>query len=323
LADLNSPGRCRFTTARCLLPPGQLVSEQDAFPAEVRDDVQPTAQRLDVAGQGTDLDRAGPGALDGQYPFLPHAHPAGDLRLGQPEPDALLRQRPRAVRGDQGGRALAPHRPAYLGAQPAPADRHDLGTIAASALAGLREDAGDRGLADTADLGAAPALGDPRLAERLVANLADNAVRHNVTGGQVEVTAGSRDGRAFLTVTNTGPVIPPDQLGRLFQPFQRLQPGRPGRPPGVDGSRQRGSGQQGSGQQDSGQQGSGQQGSGQRDAGLGLGLGLAIVSAIAAAHGAELQAVTRAAGGLAVEVIFPRVPAEAADRTQNRVGVVV
>jgi K+-sensing histidine kinase KdpD len=37
----------------------------------------------------------------------------------------------------------------------------------------------------------------------------------------------------------------------------------------------------------------------------GLGLGLAIVSAIAAAHGAELHAVTRAAGGLAVEVVFP------------------
>ena len=37
----------------------------------------------------------------------------------------------------------------------------------------------------------------------------------------------------------------------------------------------------------------------------GLGLGLAIVSAIAAAHGAELHAVTRAVGGLAIEVLFP------------------
>ena len=46
-----------------------------------------------------------------------------------------------------------------------------------------------------------------------------------MTGGQVEITAGRRDGRPFLAVTNTGPVIPPDQLGRLFQPFQRLDPG--------------------------------------------------------------------------------------------------
>ena len=118
-----------------------------------------------------------------------------------------------------------------------------------------------------------------------MANLAGNAVRYNVTGGQVEVVTGSRDGRAFLAVTNTGPVIPPDQLGRLFQPFQRLRPGR-----------------------------------GRTDAGLGL--GLAIVSAIAAAHGAELRAVTRAAGGLAVEVIFPRQPAEA-DRAQDRASVLV
>ena len=87
-------------------------------------------------------------------------------------------------------------------------------------------------------------------------------------------------------MTNTGPVIPPDQLGRLFQPFQRLEQGR-------------------------------------RAEGGGLGLGLAIVSAIAAAHGAELHAVTRAAGGLAVEVIFPPPPADqtAQDQTEDRPAV--
>jgi signal transduction histidine kinase len=157
----------------------------------------------------------------------------------------------------------------------------DLGGAAAGALAALRGEAGRRGVTVTADLGEAPALGDPRLAERLAANLADNAIRYNEPGGQVEITAGRRDGRAFLAVTNTGPVIPPDQLGRLFQPFQRLDPGRAGRG--------------------------------------GLGLGLAIVSAIAAAHGADLRAVTRAAGGLAVEVVFPPPPAETAQRTEDRV----
>jgi hypothetical protein len=43
----------------------------------------------------------------------------------------------------------------------------------------------------------------------------------------------------------------------------------------------------------------------------------AIVSAIAAAHGAELRAVTRAAGGLAVEVVFPPVPGGAGRREQK------
>jgi signal transduction histidine kinase len=135
-----------------------------------------------------------------------------------------------------------------------------------------------------ADLGTAPALGDSRLAERLAANLADNAIRYNVAGGKVEISTGDRDGRAFLAVSNTGPVIPPDQLGRLFQPFQRLDPGR--------GGPERG----------------------------GLGLGLAIVGAIAAAHGAELRAVTRAVGGLTVEVVFPPVPAGASRRAQEHDG---
>jgi len=162
----------------------------------------------------------------------------------------------------------------------------DLGAVATGALAGVRDEAEARGVTVTADLGAAPALGDSRLAEQLAANLADNAIRYNVAGGQVEIGTGDRDGRAFLAVSNTGPVIPPDQLGRLFQPFQRLDPGRSGSGP------ERG----------------------------GLGLGLAIVSAIAAAHGAELRAVTRAAGGLAVEVVFPATPAGAGRRAEDLAG---
>jgi signal transduction histidine kinase len=152
----------------------------------------------------------------------------------------------------------------------------DLGAVAAGALDARRDEAQARGVTVTADLGPAPALGDPRLAEQLAANLADNAIRYNVPGGLVEITAGRREDRAFLAVTNTGPVIPPDQLGRLFQPFQRLAQGR------IAEGRHANQG--------------------------GLGLGLAIVSAIAAAHGAALHAVTRAAGGLAVEVVFPPPP---------------
>jgi signal transduction histidine kinase len=163
----------------------------------------------------------------------------------------------------------------------------DLGAVAADALDARRDEAQARGVTVTvtADLGPAPALGDPRLAERLAANLADNAIRYNVPGGLVEITAGHREDRAFLTVTNTGPVIPPDQLGRLFQPFQRLAQGR------IAEGRHANQG--------------------------GLGLGLAIVSAIAAAHGAELHAVTRAAGGLAVEVVFPPRPADRITQEQT------
>ncbi len=164
----------------------------------------------------------------------------------------------------------------------------DLGAVVADALDARRDEARDRGVTVTADLGPAPALGDPRLAERLAANLADNAIRYNGPGGHVEITTGRREDQAFLAVTNTGPVIPPDQLGRLFQPFQRLA---------EDRRAERG----------------------------GLGLGLAIVSAIAAAHGAALHAATRAAGGLAIEVTFPPHPAgqAATGRTEGRPAVPV
>ncbi len=177
----------------------------------------------------------------------------------------------------------------------------DLGAVATGALAAVRDEAEARGVTVTANLGTAPALGDSRLAEQLAANLADNAIRYNVAGGEVEISSGDRDGRAFLAVSNTGPVIPPDQLGRLFQPFQRLDPGRavPGGGTGRDGS------------------GAGRDWGGGRG---GLGLGLAIVSAIAAAHGAELRAVTRAAGGLAVEVVFPPVPAGAGRPAEGHGG---
>ena len=152
----------------------------------------------------------------------------------------------------------------------------DLAAITAGVLAARREDAQAGQLSLVEGLASSVAVGDSGLAERLVTNLVDNAIRYNVPGGRVEITTGTRAGHPMLAVTNTGPVIPPDQLGRLFRPFQRMDPAR--RAPG------------------------------------GLGLGLAIVSAVAAAHGAELHAVTRSAGGLAVEILFPAPPAEPSPR---------
>jgi signal transduction histidine kinase len=69
----------------------------------------------------------------------------------------------------------------------------------------------------------ARATGDPDLIERLAANLVSNAIRHNIpAGGRIEVATGIALGRPVLSVANTGPSIPADELTRLFQPFQRL-----------------------------------------------------------------------------------------------------
>jgi signal transduction histidine kinase len=144
----------------------------------------------------------------------------------------------------------------------------DLSDLARQALGSARLEADARGVHIYTRLAPAPSAGDPALAARLVANLIDNAVYHNVTGGHVEVATETRAGRAFVSMINTGPVIPPQQVDRLFEPFQRLGE-RTARSDGHHG------------------------------------LGLSIVRAIATVHGADVTAHARPGGGLSVEISFP------------------
>ena len=81
-------------------------------------------------------------------------------------------------------------------------------------------------------------------------------------------------------MTSSGQVIPPAEVDRLFQPFQRLGP-RPAR----------------------------------RDGGHGL--GLSIVRAIATAHAATITAQPRPGGGLAIDVTFPPSTSSPAWRTSR------
>jgi len=112
-----------------------------------------------------------------------------------------------------------------------------------------------------------PALGDPVLVERLVTNLIDNAVRHNVPDGWVQVATGTRGGMAFIEVANSGPLIPAELVPSLFEPFRRLSD-RAGSPDGT-------------------------------------GLGLSIVRSVAAAHRGQATARPLPAGGLEVSVSLP------------------
>jgi signal transduction histidine kinase len=156
----------------------------------------------------------------------------------------------------------------------------DLATSVRAALAGLQPEIGRPGIQIGGVTEPAPLDGDPMLVERLVANLLTNAVRHNIAGGRVEVRAGVKDGRAVLSVTNTGPLIPIAEVDRLFQPFQRLDRRRANY---TDGH----------------------------------GLGLSIVRAIATAHDATITAQPRPDGGLSVSVSFPQ-PASPAASPENR-----
>jgi signal transduction histidine kinase len=150
-------------------------------------------------------------------------------------------------------------------------DRFDLAEVARRALEMHRAQADERALAVTSAFDRAIVSGDPDLAERMAANLIDNAIRYNLPGGTVSVTVGPAGDRPVLAVANTGPVIPADHLDRLFQPFQRMAAGHPGQPGHPDGH----------------------------------GLGLSIVHSIAAAHDASLDVQAQPNGGLTIEARFP------------------
>jgi len=143
----------------------------------------------------------------------------------------------------------------------------DLAEVARKAVDDRLPVAEARGVRVDARLAPAFTTGGPRLVASLVSNLVDNALRYNASGGRIEVVTGGDAGTATIAIGNSGPPVPPDQLERLFQPFQRLG-GRGGRHDGH-------------------------------------GLGLAIVRTIATAHGAMLSARPNADGGLTVSVGFP------------------
>lgn len=122
------------------------------------------------------------------------------------------------------------------------------------------------------ELASTTVAGEPTLVERLIQNLLDNALKYNVENGWVQVQVHSP---GTLIVTNSGPAVPPDQVPRLFEPFQRLSSTRLSHSSGV-------------------------------------GLGLTIVRPIVAAHGGTVTAAARQEGGLSVRVHLPVVRADRA-----------
>jgi signal transduction histidine kinase len=146
----------------------------------------------------------------------------------------------------------------------------DLGAVVTEMALARSADARERGVKVRVDANPAVFAGDARLAERLVSNLLDNAIRHNHRGGQVTIRTTAAPDQAVLSVVNTGPVIQPAEVPGLFEPF-----------------RHRGA---------------------TRTTGDSPGLGLSIVSAIAVAHGAAVWAWAPRNGGLEIHVRLPCPP---------------
>ena len=144
----------------------------------------------------------------------------------------------------------------------------DLSDVAAGAVEETAAEAAAAGVTVDAAPYPAHATGDPVLLERLALNLVRNGIQHNHPGGWVNVitrTVAAPQGTVELEVSNSGPLVAPDQVGPLFAPFQRLNGNRTTHPHGA-------------------------------------GLGLSIVRSIAAAHGGQLSATARDHGGLTVRI---------------------
>ncbi|MFE2284510.1 ATP-binding protein [Streptomyces sp. NPDC059443] len=145
---------------------------------------------------------------------------------------------------------------------PCPAD---LADAAGEALADVAGEARAAGIRIGSELRPAPVEGDLSLLRQIAFNLLANAVRHNHPDGTATVATGTAGGSAFVEVANTGPVLDPDEVPVLFEPFQR----------------------------------------GPERRGEGSGLGLAVVRAITLTHHGRVTAVPRSGGGLTVRVELP------------------
>ncbi len=156
----------------------------------------------------------------------------------------------------------------------------DLAQVAEHEVALASEEADARGLRLELDLQSAPVRGELSLLERMVSNLVENAIRHNVPGGWFSVKTSSTETEAVLQVANGGQVVAPEDVPRLFDRFYR-----------PDRSRSRTTG--------------------------GFGLGLSIVRSVVTAHEGTVDLVAPPEGGLVVTVRLPLVRPAPADRSMS------
>jgi two-component system, OmpR family, sensor kinase len=119
---------------------------------------------------------------------------------------------------------------------------------------------------DVEDDGPAPVEGNEDALKQLLWILVDNAVKHTPEEGHIRLWAGARAGRALAQVSDDGPGIPTDDLGRIFERFYQADRAR---------------------------------------AGEGAGLGLAIARWIVAEHGGEIIAYNNHGGGATFRVELP------------------
>ncbi|HVF31914.1 MAG TPA: ATP-binding protein [Acidimicrobiales bacterium] len=106
-------------------------------------------------------------------------------------------------------------------------DDVDLLRLAANAVSRFSNVAAAGGVSLSAQ-GEAAVRGDARAIERALSNLVDNAIRHVPSGGRVEILVEPAPPGAVITVRDSGPGVPPEKLGTLFDRFTQAGLGHGG-----------------------------------------------------------------------------------------------
>ncbi len=155
-----------------------------------------------------------------------------------------------------------------------PLDLHDL---AEAALNAARHNARQRGInLAMRQLASVPqVLGDAEKLDRVLANLLENALKYTPAGGSVHVVLGTERGTgveegvtfALVSVVDTGPGIPPEDLPYIFDPYRQREAQKS----------ERGS----------------------------VGLGLSIVRRLVAGHGGQVHVHSRVGVGSEFRVLLP------------------
>jgi signal transduction histidine kinase len=155
---------------------------------------------------------------------------------------------------------------AETGTMPLRREPVSLGNVVGRAVDLYRDVADVKGVSLTFDRHDVIVTGDSVRLQQVAANLIDNAVKYTPVGGEVRVTLDVLAGRAVLRVTDSGPGIPPDEIGRIWDRLFRGDRSRTER---------------------------------------GLGLGLSLVKAIVEAHGGTVQVTSEPGRGSTFEASFP------------------
>ena len=106
-------------------------------------------------------------------------------------------------------------------------DAVDLAAMFASLLDDYRFLAEPRGIRIESDLPPQLSIqGDAERLYRAFSNLLDNAIKYNVDGGEIKLTAGQTLAGVTISISNTGPGIPKGEESKVFEQFYRVDKSR-------------------------------------------------------------------------------------------------